>query len=456
MAIELRSRSERTPQAKLVIAILIGALLAIPLFSVWALVYDRQSQSRTAEESITQGWGGSQTLTGPLIAIPYRATREESVVENGRRVTTTRNVVLEMTLAPELLDLDTAVDPERRSRSIYEAVVYETEAKGNARFAFPRDLDRYGIAPEDLLLERAELRFGIADPRGLGANPTVSVGGEAVRLQPGGGSDGGTGFFAFIDASALRSGPLETEFAFTVRGNRAIGLDPVAGETRWKVTSPWPHPSFTGSFLPEDRGVSERGFTATWRIGNLALGKSLVATDGQRERGVPMPEMRAGPEGNLAVVELIQPVDLYSRVNRATKYGFLHIGFTFLALLMFDIVGGRRIAGVAYLLVGAALVLFFVLLLAFAEVIGFASAYLVASLAIIGLVVAYLAAVLGSWRRAGIVGAMLGILYAMLYILLGLEAYALLIGSLLIFMALAAVMYVTRNLDWSRRSDVEA
>ena len=158
-----------------------------------------------------------------------------------------------------------------------------------------------------------------------------------------------------------------------------------------------------------------------------------------------------------AQINLIQPVDLYSQVNRATKYGFLFIGFTFLALLMFDVIGGVRVSAVEYLLMGAALVLFFVLLLAFAEVIGFTLAYILASAAIAGLNTAYSAAVLGSWRRAAFIGALLVGLYAVLYILLSLEAFSLLIGSLLLFAALAGVMYATRSIDWgAKREEAQA
>jgi inner membrane protein len=154
-----------------------------------------------------------------------------------------------------------------------------------------------------------------------------------------------------------------------------------------------------------------------------------------------------------AQISLIQPVDLYSKVDRSVKYGFLFIGFTFLALLMFDVIGGVRVSAVEYLLMGAALVLFFVLLLALAEVIGFTPAYILASAAIAGLNTAYSAAVLGSWRRAAFIGGLLVGLYAVLYILLSLEAYSLLIGSLLLFAALAAVMYATRRIDWGARRE---
>ena len=154
-----------------------------------------------------------------------------------------------------------------------------------------------------------------------------------------------------------------------------------------------------------------------------------------------------------AQISLIQPVDLYSRVDRSAKYGFLFIGFTFLALLMFDVIGGVRVSAVEYLLMGAALVLFFVLLLAFAEVIGFTPAYILAAAAIAGLNTAYAAAVLKSWRRAAFIGGLLVGLYAVLYILLSLEAFSLLIGSLLLFAALAGVMYATRRIDWGGRRE---
>jgi len=300
-------------------------------------------------------------------------------------------------------------------------------------------------------MSRAELRFGVSDPRGLGANPRVNADGRVLRLQPGGGSGGGRGFFAWIDAGSLTGKPMIVDFAFDFRGNESLSLAPQAGDTRWTVRSTWPNPSFGGDFLPDRRNVTDQGFDASYRIGNLALGRSLAST---ADAGAPdTPDRVSGADSNVARVSLIQPVDLYSQVNRATKYGFLFIGFTFLALLMFDVIGGVRVSAVEYLLMGAALVLFFVLLLAFAEVIGFTPAYILASAAIAGLNTAYSAAVLGSWRRAAFIGGLLVGLYAVLYILLSLEAYSLLIGSLLLFAALAGVMYATRRIDWGAKRE---
>ncbi|HEX3677725.1 MAG TPA: cell envelope integrity protein CreD [Sphingomicrobium sp.] len=452
----------RTPGFKLFLVIIVGMVLTIPLFSIWLLVYDRQSQEEEATSSITAGWGAAQTMSGPLLVIPYRANATETVVQNGQSVTRTNQLTRELVLAPEAAELTTELKPQVRKRSIYEAVVYDARNVGHARFAFPTDLARTGVDPSQMDLSRAELRFAISDPRGLGANPHVSADEQQVRLQPGYGSSGGRGFFAWIDANTLPTRPLNVDFAYDLRGNESLSLAPQAGDTRWTVRSSWPSPSFAGDFLPDGRNVGAKGFDASYRIGNLALGRSLVSTSdptasdasaqmaksdrGADERAGPS---TAAPQAQTAQISLIQPVDLYSQVNRSTKYGFLFIGFTFLALLMFDVIGGVRVSAVEYLLMGAALVLFFVLLLAFAEVIGFASAYVLASASIAGLNTAYSAAVLSSWRRAGLIGGLLVGLYAVLYILLSLEAFSLLIGALLLFAALAGVMYATRRIDWS-------
>jgi inner membrane protein len=462
--------ADRSPGMKLGLAILVGFLLTFPLMMVWLLVIDRQSQSEFAQAGIAEGWGGPQTIGGPLLVIPYRAEVVETATENGAQVTRTRQVWEELTLAPEQSEIETEIRPQQIRRSIYEVVVYEAAISGRARFAMPADLARFGVTPQQLDLSRAELRFGLSDPRGLGANPRVAAGGRPLRLQPGGGANagGGSGFFAWLDAAALAGAPILVDYSYDFRGNRSLGLTPRAGETRWRLRSSWPHPNFHGGFLPSQRRVGADGFQAVYRVGNLALGQLLVSTDENAAAVTPpadpsAPMVRsdgsapasAEAGGRIAEVSLIQPVDLYSQVNRATKYGFLFIGFTFLAFLMFDLIGGVRVSGVEYLLVGVGLILFFVLLLALAEVIGFMPAYLAAAAAIAGLNTAYSAAVLKSWRRAGFIGALLVGLYAVLYVLLSLEAYSLLIGALMLFVALAAVMYLTRNLNWGGRGEEE-
>ncbi len=448
---------ERSPGMKLLLVSLVALALVLPLLLVYALVGDRESQSFTAQQSITAGWGGNQVVSGPVLAIPYMRLQRQSETANGQQITRMVEVRDELYLSPARQSVETVLEPEKRRKSIYTSVIYRAALSGSAHFTLPQELGVPGVTREDLLLEEAELRFGVSDPRGLQSDAQLVAGNEPIALQPGKGvaSSGNSGFYGALDWSGAE--PLDLEWSYGLRGSRSIALVPRGGDTQWSVTSPWPHPGFGGSFLPEDSEVKDDGFTAHYAIANLALGQAMVMDD---DPGMPLidgsgtvdPRAYEGARGATmaASIGLIEPVDLYSRVDRSVKYGFLFIGFTFLAFFMFDIVGGARVAAAEYLMTGAGLVLFFVLLLAFAEVIGFALAYLAASGAIIGLLTAYSAAVLKSRRRAGFVGALLVGLYALIYVLLSLEAFSLLIGSVLLFLALAGVMYATRNVEWSR------
>ena len=431
----------RSPGYRFGLAVLLGLLLAIPLFAVYLLVYDRQSQSDKARGSIVEGWGQPQQFAGPFLVIPFSKMVETEVQENGRTVKRMQAQDRALFIAPENVRFDTRLDPELRRRSIYQAVVYSAAMCATGRFRLP-DLAASNIDPASLRLAEAEIRFGISSAKGLGGSrPVVKVDGQTIPLIPGSGLrvTNGSGFSGRLGLPPLPGRPIAFDIAFAMRGHDSITLLPTAQDSIWHVASSWPHPSFIGGFLPAARTVTAQGFSAEWRIGNLALNRPIVSIDEQ-----------ASEASDQVTVALIDPVNLYSEVNRAVKYGFMFIGFTFLTLLMFDVIAGVPVSGVAYLLVGSGLILFFVLLLALAEMIGFTPAYLIAGTAIVALLTCYSAAILHSWRRAGAVAALLAGLYAALYMLLGLEAYSLLIGALLLFAALAAVMYFTRRVDWSR------
>ena len=471
-------RKERSPGIRLLFVMLIALVLTVPLMMVYALVYDRQNQAQTAQADINAGWGGAQVLSGPLIVVPFRTTQTQNETVDGRQVTRVVEVEKLFYISPVENKVATKVDPEERAKSIYRSVLYTAQVSGNARFALPADLARFGVTRERLMWDRAELRVGASDARGLTTGGTLAANGKPLSVQPGKGpgASGGQGFFAFLPWDG--QGDLAIDYAFGLRGARSLSLVPRGGSTTWDLTSSWNSPSFGGAILPAKRDITEKGFTAHYEVDKLALGQPPV---GFEDVGAPVPanrfefrEAMSGPAyeaadaaasagsaaaggaqevvtgSSLAVsVNLIEPVNLYSKVDRSVKYGFLFIGFTFLAFFLFDVVGGARVAAAEYLLTGAGLVLFFVMLLAFSEVIGFTLAYVLASAAIIGLLSAYSAAVLKSWQRGRFVGALLVGLYALLFVLLNLEAWSLVIGSLLLFAALAGVMYTTRNVEWS-------
>ena len=474
--------SERSPGIKLLFVAIVAAVLTIPLLLVYALVYDRQEQSQTAQTAINAGWGGPQVIAGPVVVVPFRTTQTQTQEVNGQAVTRAVEVEKLLYISPVENRVRTAIAPEERSKSIYTSVVYAAKIAGVATFALPADLPRFGVTRDRLLWDRAELRMGASDARGLTAGGSLRVNGGPLALQPGKGpaATGGEGFFAFLPWNG--EGTIRVDYAFGLRGSGSLSLVPRGGETKWAIASPWTAPSFGGAFLPDKRQIGDDGFNATYAIDKLALGQAPVMTEDPGPPAIDnaggvqpyVPEMleasRAsadiasggasevvGGPARAVTVGLVEPVNLYSKVDRSVKYGFLFIGFTFLAFFLFDVVGGARVAAAEYLLTGAGLVLFFVLLLAFAEVIGFTAAYILASAAIIGLLTAYSAAVLKTWKRARFMAALLVGLYALLFVLLNLEAWSLLIGSVLLFAALAGVMYATRNVDWSavgRREEV--
>jgi inner membrane protein len=448
---------------------------------VYALVWDRQTQSQTAQNAINSGWGDAQVVAGPVVVVPFRTTQSQSEQVNGQTVT--RNVEVEkyLYISPVSNMVKTTVRPEERKKSIYSSVLFEAQVSGVASFELPPDLPRFGVTRERLLWDRAELRMGASDARGLTRGGSLRLDGKDLAVQPGKGpgATGGNGFFAFLPWNG--EGAIAVDYGFGLRGSRSLSLVPRGGQTKWDVSSTWASPSFGGAFLPERRTIASSGFSASYTVDKLALGQPPVSVedpgppsieydaDSYRKASV---EMAGAPSASnpasgsavenvvgsaLAVtVGLVEPVNLYSKVDRSVKYGFLFIGFTFLAFLLFDVVGGARVAAAEYLLTGAGLVLFFVMLLAFAEVIGFTAAYVTASAAIIALLSAYSAAVLKSWRRGQFIGAMLAGLYALLFVLLNLEAWSLLIGAVLLFAALAGVMYATRHVDWSAVGKREA
>ena len=322
--------SERSPGVRLLLVGLVAVALIVPLMAVYALVRDREGQSQQAQASITAGWGGPQVVSGPVLAIPY--LRDETVTENtgNGAVTRTRQVRAELYLAPANQTVRTTIEPETRSYSIYRSVIYRAALTGTARFRLPAELGIDGLRREVLLLDQAELRCGVSDPRGLQQDARVTADREPVALQPGKGvaSSGSSGFHGKLDWDGES---LDVAWSYGLRGNYGIALVPRGGETRWEVTSPWPHPSFGGSFLPDAKQVSDKGFTARYGVPNLALGQALASTSDfgpptmaatrSEDFAATIIEQPAPPGGNsqTASIALIEPVDLYSQVDRSVK-----------------------------------------------------------------------------------------------------------------------------------------
>lgn len=418
----------------------IAAILMPALLIIYALVWDRSSTAAEVKGQITQGWAGAQSLRGPLLVVPFEVDEMQTVVDKrgARQVVARRADAL--VLAPDDLAVAARLRPEKRQRSLFEVMVYDGDVSIDARFS-TRAMPRTDVDPAALDWSRAFFVLGVSDPRGFGgAIPRLRIDGRVVEAEPGSRSLAMPGAALSVPAglSAAPTAPIRVATSLRLKGSSHLTVDGTARRVTIDLASSWPHPSFAGGLLPDRRTVSGKGFAARWSTTHLALNK-------------PLAELASAPEGALragtpvAGVSLIEPVDLYAQVGRAVKYGALIIALTFLTYFVFDVTTRRRIPVIAYALVGLGLVLFFLLLLALAEYLSLTLAYVIAAGALVGLISAYSKAVLDSTGRAAVIAGVLSLLYGVLYVLLRLEDFALLVGSLVLFVALAVLMYVTRD-----------
>jgi len=421
----------------------LALLMLIPLVQVQELISERSGMRAQALADISQRWGAAQHIGGPVIAIPKRVRVQTS---NGW---ITQNFT-EILLA-DRLDVGGTLAPEIRRYGIYSTPVYLAELKISGRF-LARDLralqgreDATGETRETTyLFDQAELRLPIADVRGIRRISALKLDGAEHAFGPANG-EGMTKAIALpIDLSEWAKSARDDEahgfeLNLTLAGTGSVQFLPLARKTDAHLSAPWPNPSFGGMFLPAQRTVDEKAFSAQWQV--LDLNRNY----GQHwQEGANAVDPAAAAFG----VNLYQPADLYQQNERAGKYGALFIALTFVAFFLFEVLKKLRVHPVQYLLVGLALTTFYVVLLALSEQIGFASAYLAAAAAVVLLVGGYAAAVLRA-RRAGILlGAALALIYALLYGLVVSEQYSLLMGALALLVVVAALMYLTRRVDW--------
>jgi len=429
----------RTPGFKFFMIMGLAILMCLPLFMISLAVAERQVRAGEATADIESSWGRAQNIAGILLFVPYEASASETFGA-GTISTLRRNTGV---LLPARAQYSAAVRTETRSRGIYDVTVYTTDLTIVADFD-QSDIAELAPAGATVLWNEAVAVVGLTDVRGLQQNPTLSVGGMNVPFLPGPGPSAPDAKFASIHAPlSLVSAPdgLALQTTLTLRGSSELAFAPVGKDTVARVQSAWPHPSFFGAFLPDQRQVGPTGFDVSWNVPYLARGFGQVFAGATALTTIS--ETQFG-------VRFYRPIDFYQLVARSLKYAVLFVGLAFLSFFVVELLTGARLHAAQYALIGAAQVLFYLLLLSIAEHLGFETAYAIGATATVGLTTAYAVSAFGSRRHAGILLVVLSVQYAALYSLLQVEDYALLLGSVLLFAVLAVVMYLTRNLNWYR------
>ena len=434
--------------------------IMIPLLLIRGTIGERQFYRNEAVANIARSSAGAQAFSGPVLIVPYTETVE--VEEKNDQGEVVRKVKRDgasgrWTFFPDRLDVQGKLIPNTRRLGLHEVRVYELQALALGGFNVRIPADENPELPRKI--GQPWLSYGIADVRGLAGTPQLRVDGHDMQLQEGFGSREGGGLHVRLPTPTAGSQlKLNTRLDVKLAGTESLALVPLARSNTFKLDSAWPHPRFGGDFLPRQPSVSDKGFVAQWEVSSLAsnaqaqflAGKSLPAME---TTGFGRRESDNGPAFDTSGIDavgvaLVDPVNVYSQADRASKYGLLFVVLTFVGFFMFELIKQLPIHPVQYGLVGLSLAIFFLLLVSLSEHIPFPWAYLVASVACIGLLGFYLSAVLRSVGRGLGFAAMLATLYAALYGLLVSEDNALALGSGLLFVILAAIMVITRKVDW--------
>jgi inner membrane protein len=417
-------------------------LLHIPLAMSRRVLVERQTYQAQATEDVSRTWGRQQIVAGPVLAVPYvyrtRMTRGEVV--NGEESTLANATAY---FLPETAAIDAKLVPEVRRRGIYDTVVYAAEMKFSGYFQ--PDLAAAGIEAERIDWAKARVYFGVSDLRGVRSVSGLRL--EGAREAAFETAERNAGTILRLNAANVgAAGGARLPFAFeaVVQGTERLDISPVGKTTTVTMRGPWADPSFTGASLPATREVTTGGFSAEWRSSHFSRGFPQSWSDRSGELADIVGRIDAGSFG----VRLARPVDGYSMVERARKYGVLFFVLIFTAFFLFEVTAGLRIHPLQYAFVGAALCLFFTVFLALAEFWPVGWAYAAAATACTAMVALYARSFLqAGWRTLVIAGG-LGATYAYLYFVLKSQDYALIAGTAALFAALALVMFCTRRINW--------
>ncbi|MDD1107814.1 cell envelope integrity protein CreD [Klebsiella pneumoniae] len=417
------------------ITTLIGCivLLSLPLMMVRELINERADYRNEVVDAIEQSTSGSQKLAGPLIAIPITETLTR--MENQKEVNYQRSWVYYW--LPESLAVAGKQTVESRRVGIYSGQVWHNVLQIKASFD---PLRLAALRKTNIVLGQPRLVVSVGDARGIGAIHAPEVNGNVLSVEPGLGISGdGAGIHMPMPALAEDNKPLEIAFSLDLNGTGEFSLVPLGRNSELQLTSNWPHPGFLGSFLPTQREVSAAGYRAHWQSSWFANDMGSYFKDDMEIPWSRLPAFSA---------DVMSLADQYQLTDRATKYAILLIGLTFMAFFVFESLTRRPLHPMQYLLVGLSLVLFYLVLLALSEHIGFTAAWLAASLSGAVMNGIYLQAVLRGWRNSLLFVAALLLLDGVMWFLLHSEDSALLLGTGVLALALSVLMFLTRRVDW--------
>jgi len=431
-------------------------ILLIPSSWIQDLMHERQTRAEDVMQEVSSKWSGSQTLSGPILVIPFKVRQK---IDHGKDGIEIQEYTQKYFLLPETLDVNGDVDPTLLHRGIFDAAVYTSSLNIKANFCKP-DFASLEISNEMVLWKDAYMIFSITDLRGISENPSFAVGGSTKLTEPS--SDLGVSVRKFREisipypqtnneVSEFSSNGIVTKLGWQseqdfagntsikikLKGSNRLSFNPTGKTTTVQLKGPWGNPSFDGEFLPENRTVTDDAFTANWKI--LHFNRPFAQQ--WTENGVKLGGSEFG-------VKLIVPVDQYQKSIRTSKYGQLIIILTFVALFLVEITKKIRIHPFQYILIGAALIIYYTLLISFSEQVGYNFAYWIATVATVGLIGFYSFSFLQNLKLVVVFTSLLVIFYSFIFIIVLQQDFSLLLGSIGLFMIVGSLMYFARKVKW--------
>tara|TARA_R110000868_G_scaffold383578_8_gene650702 strand:+ start:13924 stop:15288 length:1365 start_codon:yes stop_codon:yes gene_type:complete len=423
----------RSVTIKLFSVFIMMLLLLIPMSFVRSLIDERDSMRESAINEVTDKWAKEQHLYGPVLTIPFI----KQVLSDG----IVKEIRTEAHILPSKVVVNGNVEPQSLHRGIYEVVVYDAEISFNGSF---NNLSKYVNELKDYEVnwDEAFLTINISDLRGIKEKVVITWNGKEKIVDP------GSGISPLIKSgitvyNILEKKPVDESFDFSfdlqLHGSQYIGFVPLGRETNIKLSSNWAHPSFTGSFLPDERSINENGFTADYKILELNRNYPQFWIGNRNIENV---------EKSSFGVDLLLPMNDYQKAMRSAKYALLAISLTFLTFFLIEIFNKKEVHPFQYILIGLALVLFYTLLVSISEYANFNIAYLISSISIISMIGLYAKSILNNIKQTIFLILILCATYTFVYITLQVQEYALLIGSIGLTAILAFTMYITREINW--------
>ncbi|MEA3494961.1 MAG: cell envelope integrity protein CreD [Bacteroidota bacterium] len=415
--------------------VIITLLLLIPTSMIRSLIGEREKTQNAAIREVSSKWGEEQTIYGPFISIPYfRYVKEFSKKDSTEKIVKLKEY---LHILPAQLNISGNINPEKRYRGIYEIVVYNS--KINISGVFNKlDFATIDIQQNNIQFDKAEFVIGINDLRGIEEQVNLTWNNDEISFNPGVSSNDvvRSGINALLTINPNDSSIYNFDLSLDLKGSQLLYFTPVGKVTDINIASEWPNPCFNGAFLPDNRVVSENGFKANWNVLHLNRNYPQIWTSNRHS-------IKSSSFG----IDLLLPVDNYQKSYRSIRYAILFIGFTFLVFFFIEVMNKVFIHPIQYILVGVALVVFYTLLLSISEHLKYNVAFIVSAISTLLLIAGYVKAVLKSGRLTMLISGILTVLYVFIFVIIQLQNYALLIGSIGVFIILGLVMYFSRKID---------